>query len=123
MFHVVINKAVALALFAAVLVPACEEQLDPGPYVINRTHQAIDIYYVVEEEETQVVSLSEPLGGSHYQSIWGNGWLSRPPLDGCTRGELVARAPDGTEVARFKEELCYAETWIIEDDGTSSVDR
>jgi hypothetical protein len=34
--------------------------------------------------------------------------------DGCTVGDLVARRPDGREIARHDGPVCVGDVWIIE---------
>jgi hypothetical protein len=96
---------------------SCEEQLAPYAFVINGTRQPVDVYHVVDGSEELVASLDEPIGGSHYQELFGPNWSS----DFCTSGDLVARTREGEELARLTEELCLGQTWRIESDGTSSV--
>lgn len=36
-------------------------------------------------------------------------------VDGCTVGDLVALAPDGSEVARHAPPLCDGDHWVITD--------
>lgn len=96
---------------------ACEEQLSPEAFVVNQTRQPIDVYHLIGGSEELVESLDEPIGGSHYQELFGPNWNS----SGCTSGDLVARTPEGEEVARLTDQLCWGETWWIEIDGTSTV--
>ena len=37
----------------------------------------------------------------------------------CIEGDLVAFAPDGREVARHDEPVCFGDRWVIDDDGVS----
>jgi hypothetical protein len=37
-------------------------------------------------------------------------------VDGCTEGDLVAVAPDGSEVARHSPPLCDGDHWVITDE-------
>lgn len=104
--------------FVVVIVAAgaCEEQLSIYAFVRNQTGQPIDVSHVADGEEQLVASLDEPLGGSHDQDLFHRGELFPT---GCTTGDLVARARDGTEIARLTEALCVNEGWLIERDGTS----
>jgi hypothetical protein len=96
---------------------ACAEQLSPEAFVMNRTRQAIDVFHVVDGSEELVNSLGEPSTASHSQELFGFNWSQ----DGCTSGDLVARDPDGQEIARLTDQLCLGETWRIKSDGTSTV--
>lgn len=40
---------------------------------------------------------------------------SRLTVDGCTEGDLVAVAADGSEVARHAPPLCDGDQWVITD--------
>ena len=98
------------------LLAACAENLAADAFVRNQTGQAVDVYQVVNGEEELVASLDKPLGGSDDQRLFIK---SRRFPSGCTTGDLVARTPDGAEVARLTEPLCVNEGWLIETDGTS----
>lgn len=37
-------------------------------------------------------------------------------VDGCTEGDLVAVAPDGSQVARHAPPLCDGDHWVITDE-------
>ncbi len=107
-----------MGLLVLVTVPAaCEpEQLATDAFVRNQTGQAIDVYQIVNGKEELVASLDKPVGGSDDQGLFHAG--PRFPT-GCTTGDLVARTPQGDEVARLTEPLCVNEGWEIEPDGTS----
>jgi len=107
-------------LMSLVLITACEEQLSTEAFVRNRTGQAIDVYHVVDGEEELVISLDEPLSASFDQGIFHKG--QRFPT-GCTTGDLIARTPNGEEVARLTEQLCVNEGWEIAVDGSSRILR
>jgi hypothetical protein len=99
------------------LFTACEENLSPEAFVRNRTGQAIDVYHVVDGEEQLVVSLDESLSASFDQGMFTTSQFS----SGCTTGDLVARATDGSEVARLTQQLCINQGWEIEADGNSRI--
>lgn len=104
-------------LVLAIVPAACKpEQLSTDSFVRNQTGQAIDVYQIIDGDEELVASLDKPLGGSFDQDLFHAG--PRFP-SGCTTGDLVARTPDGAEVARLTEPLCVNEGWLIEQDGTS----
>lgn len=76
-------------------------------FVLNRTDEDIDVYHVVDGEEELMRSLNE---GSHeFLFFKGRGFPS-----GCTTGTLVARTPEGNEIAHLTESLCVGELWVIE---------
>lgn len=76
-------------------------------FVMNRTDEDIDVYQVNAREEELVRSLNE---GSHEFLFFKGGGFPT----GCTTGTLVARTPEGNEVARLIESLCVGELWVIE---------
>lgn len=85
-------------------------------FVWNRTGEAIDVYELVDVEEELVRSLDEPHGGPSNQFLFFKG---KGVPTGCTSGALVARTPEGNEVARLTERLCVGEVWVIEPGGSS----
>ena len=107
-----------IGLLVLVTAPtACKpEQLSIYSFVRNQTGQAINVYQIVNAEEELVASLDKPLGGSDDQDLF---YKNRRFPTGCTTGDLVARTPQGDEVARLTEPLCVNEGWEIEADGTS----
>jgi len=100
------------------LVAACDENLSGEAFVRNRTLQAIDVFHEVDGQEAIVVSLPKPPSASYDQGLFVKGEMFPT---GCTTGSLVARRPDGDEIARLNEELCVGDAWVIEPDGRSRI--
>ena len=46
-------------------------------------------------------------------SLWEPSTITE---DGCTEGDLVAIAPDGSEVARHLPPLCDGDRWVVTDE-------
>lgn len=112
--------AVWLVLVGVMTILACRgpEQLRTHAYIQNQTGQAVNIYHLVGDENQFVVSLDPPFTSTYEQQLFTH---SEMFPNGCTYGDLVAEAADGTEIARLSETLCVPQTWKIETDGTSFV--
>ena len=93
-----------------------------GPYanVMNSPGQPIEVYNVVDGEEEFVISIEPATGGRQSQKLF-DASFTQP--EECTEGDLVARTLEGEEVARLTESLCIGETWLINNDGSSEIQR
>ena len=110
-----------LGMFA-LSIAACDNPMNGGPGINNYSGSPLELYHVVEGEETLIGALEKPLAPSSGQDISFTG-IFQPVTEGCSLGTLIARRPDGTEVARLENPLCVNEVWVIEADGTSRVEQ
>jgi hypothetical protein len=98
--------AIAIGLLVVTMTfegcPIGDPAAEPGLPVVNRTDEVIEIFSV--NLDGQEIKLSEVQPRSEFDSHIA-----------CARGELVARATDGEELARrgpFDD--CNTSPWIIE---------
>jgi hypothetical protein len=83
----------------------------------NETDQVITFRLLAEGEW---IDLPTPrLAPGQTDTVLSGGSLFEPStltVDGCTEGDLVAVAPDGSEVARHAPPLCDGDHWVITDE-------
>jgi hypothetical protein len=80
-----------------------------GLQIANRTDQRLTIYWVSEA----------PYEGKELQFDAIDAHTTRTIADDCASLEMIARAPDGTEVARRGPfDQCNLKTWVIREPAT-----
>ena len=94
----------ALAFACLVILAGCSEFGWRGFRVDNRTASPVTVTATVNGSE-QV--LAKDLQPGTYMPITG------VPGTNCVRMLLVARDPNGAEVARSDQDVCQDQTWIV----------
>jgi hypothetical protein len=80
-----------------------------GLRIANRTDERLTIYWVSEA----------PYEGEELQFDAIDAHTTRTIADDCASLEMIARAPDGTEVARRGPfDQCNLQTWVVREPAT-----
>lgn len=117
-----VGWAAGLVLSMGLMLQGCpwdvgEPGLDAAITAKNETDEVLTFRLFAEGEW---VDLPSPrLASGQTEPVLSRASLFEPStltVDGCTEGDLVAVAPDGSEVARHAPPLCDGDHWVIRDE-------
>jgi hypothetical protein len=102
----------ALVLLAGVLASCAERTGREGLGVLNSTDVPVTFEYLYPGGTYEIPGATEP--GERSLVIADNTlWAGLLGKDGCTTGTLIAKGPDGAEVARHGPGLCDTADWEV----------
>jgi hypothetical protein len=110
----------ALAMLGCDFRIGADPGITDGIEAINRTDETLQLVVLAAGEEHALPAELPPGQGKLVISGSMLGPDSLVMREGCTVGDLVARGPDGHEVARHEGPLCIGDVWIVEEPPISS---
>jgi hypothetical protein len=113
--------AASLILSMGMILQGCpwdvgEPSLSASITAKNETDETITFRLFAEGEWVDLPT--PPLAPGQTAAVLSRASLFEPStltVDGCTEGDLVALAPDGSEVARHAPPLCDGDHWVVTD--------